>query len=112
MLVTLMAVICGAESWTQIEMFGESKRKWLETFLPLANGIPSHDTLGRVFAQLDPEELENGFRKWPRHLDKVSGKQLIAIDGKTLRKSFDQVNKKSAIPIGYDFDRAVDALEA
>lgn len=95
--IAICAVICGADEWTDIALFGESKRGWFETFLELPHGIPSHDTFGRVFAALDPESLEDCFLSWVKALAKSSGGQLIAVDGKTLRRSFDRANKKAAI---------------
>jgi predicted transposase YbfD/YdcC len=95
--ITLCAVICGADSWTEVELFGYSKQEWLRQFLPLANGIPSHDTFGRVFGRLDPIQLERCFLNWMSVLAKASKGRLIAIDGKTLRHSFDKANKRSAI---------------
>jgi len=97
LVIALCAVICGADSWTEIELFGKSKRKWLQTFLELPNGIPSHDTFGRVFSLLDPQQLEDCFRKWMAALAQSSGGKLIALDGKTLRHSFDKANNKAAI---------------
>ncbi len=95
--ITICAVICGADEWTEIELFGKAKRKWLQTFLELPNGIPSHDTFGRVFSRLDPEQLERCFGKWVASLAQASGGKLIAVDGKTLRRSFDTAGKKAAI---------------
>lgn len=95
--ITILATICGADGWTQVAMFGQSKRKWLETFLDLPHGIPSHDTFGRVFARLDPDELERCIVRWTAHLAKITRGRLIAIDGKTLRRSFDKASKKAAI---------------
>jgi predicted transposase YbfD/YdcC len=90
-------VICGADGWVQIALFGRSKRKWFKTFLALTNGIPSHDTFGRVFAALDPAAFEACFVKWINALAKLPDGRLIAIDGKTLRRSFDTAAGKAAI---------------
>lgn len=95
---TLLAVICGADEWTEIELFGQSKLDWLRAFLQLPHGIPSHDTFGRVFSRPDPEPLEHCFQKWVNALAQRSGGRLIALDGKTLRRSFDQAGNKAAIP--------------
>ncbi len=62
--MTICAVICGAESWVEIEEYGHSKQEWLQKFLALPNGIPSHDTIGRLFTQLDPEQLQSCFLSW------------------------------------------------
>jgi len=97
LMITLCAVICGADTWAEIELFGQSKLDWLKTFLELPHGIPSHDTFGRVFARLDPEQLERCFQKLMQALAQASGGQLIALDGKTLRRSFDRASGKAAI---------------
>jgi len=60
-LIAICAVICGADSWVEVDAFGRAKAAWLRTFLALPHGIPSHDTFGRVFARLDPQEFEQGF---------------------------------------------------
>lgn len=95
--IAICAVVCGADDWTDIALFGESKYKWFQTFLELPHGIPSHDTFGRVFAALEPAALEACFLAWIKALAKGSKGRLIAIDGKTLRRSFDRANKKAAI---------------
>ena len=95
--ITICAVICGADSWTEVELFGQSKETWLQTLLELPNGIPSHDTFGRVFSRLRPDQLERCFVKWTAALAEASGGRLIAIDGKTLRRSFDKATGRAAI---------------
>lgn len=97
LVITLCGVVCGADSWTEIEMFGKVKLQWLRAFLALPNGIPSHDTFGRVFSLLDPDQLERCFRKMTAALAESTGGKLIAIDGKTLRRSFDKASNKAAI---------------
>ena len=97
LVITLCAVICGADNWTEIELFGKAKLEWLRTFLALPNGIPSHDTFGRVFSLLDPDQLERCFRRMTAALAESTGGKLIAIDGKTLRRSFDKASDKAAI---------------
>lgn len=87
LVLTILAVICGADSWVEIEEFGEEKQEWLQTFLTLEHGIPSHDTLGRVFASLSTRELEECFIDWVQALVQVSKGEIIAIDGKTVRGS-------------------------
>lgn len=81
LVITLCAVICGADSWTEIELFGKAKFDWLRTFLELPNGIPSHDTFGRVFSRLNPEQLERCFLSWMQALAQASGGRL----GRSLR---------------------------
>lgn len=88
LVVSLMAVICGADSFVAIEKFASSKREWLETFLDMDNGVPSHDTIGRVFAALNSTSLAEAFRQWTLSLAAASNDKLVAIDGKTLRRSF------------------------
>lgn len=95
--LAVCAVICGADGWTAIEKFGHAKQAWLETFLALPGGIPSHDTLGRVFARLDPEVFQSCFLRWVQTVHQVTGGQVIAIDGKCLRRSHDQLLGKEAI---------------
>jgi predicted transposase YbfD/YdcC len=95
--IAVLAVICGADGWVDVEEYGRSKRTWLRTFLELPNGIPSHDTFGRVFAWLDPEHFERCFMAWMSSLVKLGGGQLVAIDGKSLRRSFDHAWDKSGM---------------
>jgi predicted transposase YbfD/YdcC len=95
--IAICAVICGAESWVDIELYGQSKQEWLGTFLSLNNGIPSHDTFARVFARLDPEQMQTCFMSWIRAISQLSAGEIIAIDGKTVRHSYDRANGKGAI---------------
>jgi len=95
--IAICAFICGANGWTQVEEFGRAKFTWFRTFLRLPNGIPSHDTFGRVFAKLDPTAFEACFRRWMEALAEKTNGRLIAVDGKTLRHSFDHANEKAAI---------------
>ena len=87
--MALCAVICGADTWVDVEEFGHAKRAWLETFLELPNGIPSHDTFGRVFGRLDPAQFQACFLSWVQAINTVLPAQQIAIDGKTARRSHD-----------------------
>lgn len=87
LLIAIAAVLSGAESWNDIADYGEAKREWLKRFLTLPSGIPSHDTFNRVFAALDPHEMENSFVAWVSSIAKLTAGEVIAIDGKTLRGS-------------------------
>jgi len=95
--IALFAVIAGADGWVQVESYGQRKKPWLKTFLELPYGIPSHDTFGRVFAAIDPEELEKCFLAWMSGLVALSGGKLVAIDGKSLRRSFEHAWDKSGM---------------
>ena len=97
--IAICGVICGADSWVDLELFGRSKEEWLKRFLSLPNGIPSHDTFGRVFARLDPEKFAQCFTSWVKAVSQLTQGQVIAIDGKTLRRSHDRANGKSAIHV-------------
>lgn len=81
--ISIAAVICGADSWEEIEQYGKIKQKWLSTFLSLPNGIPSHDTFNRVMSSLAPEEFERCFSNWVSHLVVPTG-EVVSIDGKTI----------------------------
>ncbi len=97
LVITLCGVICGADSWTEVELFGKAKYDWLRTFLELPHGIPSHDTFGRVFSRLNPDQLERCFVDWMQALAQATGGRAVAIDGKALRHSFDTAHGKAAI---------------
>jgi len=84
-MIAICAVLCGAETWTEVEEFGESKRAWLGQFLTLEQGIPSHDTFRRVFSLLPAETFESRFRQWVEQTFQVESGQVIAVDGKTVR---------------------------
>lgn len=86
--IAACAVICGAGGWAEVEVFGHAKLAWFRTFLDLPAGIPSHDTFGRVFARLDPDAFERRFVAWVTALAGSSGGRLIAVDGKSIRRSF------------------------
>ena len=95
--IALCGVICGADDWVAIEAFGQEKEAWLRTFLSLSGGIPSHDTFGRVFARLDPDEFRRCFLAWVRAVVGEVGEQVVAVDGKTLRGSHDRAAGKEAL---------------
>ncbi|MBF2057637.1 MAG: ISAs1 family transposase [Cyanobacterium sp. T60_A2020_053] len=96
-ILTILAVICGADTWVEIEEYGRSKQSWLETFLSLPHGIPSHDTIARVFARLCPQQLQECFLSWIEAVAKITHGEVIAIDGKTLRHSYDSAHNQKAI---------------
>jgi predicted transposase YbfD/YdcC len=96
-LITICAVICGADNWVEIENYGIAKQEWLNTFLELPNGIPSHDTLERTFARLRPEQVQQCFLNWVQSVFNITDGQLISIDGKTLRGSYERGGKQGMI---------------
>ncbi|MDQ6988410.1 MAG: ISAs1 family transposase, partial [Mariprofundaceae bacterium] len=95
--ITLCASLCGADSWVAIETFGKAKEAWFTKLLSLKNGIPSHDTFGKVFSLIDTEEFCNCFSRWVDDLRKISELDIISIDGKCLRRSLDASSDKAAI---------------
>jgi predicted transposase YbfD/YdcC len=95
--VAICGIICGADEWVSIQEFGEAKQVWFRGFLELPNGIPSHDTFGRVFGRLDPDQFHACFMKWIMAVSELTKGQVIAIDGKTLRRSHDKALGKEAI---------------
>jgi predicted transposase YbfD/YdcC len=95
-IIAICGVICGAEGWVEIEEFGKAKEAWFTDLLKLPNGIPSHDTFGRVFALIDPKQFEASFFQWVQGISKTI-KGVIAIDGKTLRRSHDHGAGKKAL---------------
>jgi len=95
--IAICAVICGAEAWTHVEEFGKVNYEWLKQFLELPNGIPSHDTFARVFAVIKAANFQKCFSSWIKEVFTLTEGQVIAIDGKTLRRSHDKKNNKSAL---------------
>jgi len=95
--ITICAVVANADSWVEVARYGVRKHAWLRTFLELPNGIPSHDTFNRVFALLDPAALQQGFHHWMEALVEATAGRLVAIDGKTLRHSFDTADGKGPL---------------
>ena len=95
--IALCGVIAGADSWVDVEAFGRRKEGWLRKMLELPNGIPSHDTFGRVFAKLDAEQFERCFTEWVLAVSEVLQGEVVAIDGKTVRRSHDRYVGKIAI---------------
>jgi DDE_Tnp_1-associated/Transposase DDE domain len=97
LVIAVCAVIACAESWDDIALYGRSKLVWLRTFLDLPNGIPSHDTFRRVFMLIDPDAFEAGFAAWVGSLVASFEREVVAIDGKTLRRSFDHRRERSPL---------------
>jgi len=97
MVIALCAVICGADGFSSIEAFGKDKADWLSSFLELEHGIPSHDTFGTVFALIEPEEFEQCFLGWVRSAREATEGEVVAIDGKELRRSYDSASDKAAL---------------
>ena len=95
--ITLCAVVCGADNWVEIEEFGKARRDWFARFLKLPNGIPSHDTFGRVLSLLDPEQFARCFMAWVRSVSELTRGEAVAIDGKTLRGSHDRTRGKGPL---------------
>jgi predicted transposase YbfD/YdcC len=95
--ITLLAVMCGAEDWPDIELFGKTRKEWLSTFLPLPNGIPSHDTFRRVLGALERSQFAQALFQWTQALHEATGGKHLAIDGKSLRRSFATRSGKSML---------------
>ncbi len=96
-IITICAVICGANNWVEIENYGHAKKDWLETFLELPHGIPSHDTLMRLFARLKPKQLQQCFLSWIEAVTQITKGQVIAIDGKSIRSALERGQSRGAI---------------
>ncbi len=97
LVIAVCAVICGAEGWEDIEEYGKAQAEWFAQVLDLPHGIPGHDTFRRVLSRLDPEELTQCFISWTGALSDLCEGEIVAIDGKTLRHSFDRAASKTAI---------------
>jgi predicted transposase YbfD/YdcC len=97
LVIALCAVICGADGWAEVEVFGNAKLTWFSTFLDLGHGIPSHDTFGRVFSRLNPDAFERCFVAWTKAIADTAAGRLIAIDGKSIRRSFEHAWDKSGM---------------
>lgn len=96
LIIAILATICGADGWVEIEQFGLAKQDWLSTFLELPHGIPSHDTFGRVFSLIDPHAFEACFLNWIHSLSIKLEKEIIALDGKSVRGS---TNRQTQSPM-------------
>src|SRR5258708_24743612 len=100
LLLAILAMLCGAETFVDFQDFGKAKETWLRTFLKLPHGIPSHDTFGRVFALLDPKQFAECFCHWTQSLRRSFAQEIVAIDGKTVGGSHDRAQCQSAIHMG------------
>lgn len=87
--IAICAVVCGADDWVEVEQFGQAKQSWLMTFLALPHGIPSHDTFGRVFRYLNPDEFQACFQGWTEAICQLTAGEVVAVDGKQIRRSKD-----------------------
>ena len=99
LIIAVLAMLCGAEHFTDFEDFGKAKEVWLRTFLRLPGGIPSHDTFRRVFSLIDPGQFAECFRAWSESLRRAVSQEIVALDGKTLRRSYDRFGNKKAIHV-------------
>jgi predicted transposase YbfD/YdcC len=97
MTITLCAVIAGADNWSEVATFGEGKKEWLAKFLDMSEGTPSHDTFSLVFARLNPEQLQDSFISWVRAVYQRLTGEVVAVDGKKLRHSFDSAEEQPMI---------------
>lgn len=97
LVIAICAVLCGAEGWEDIEEYGHAQAEWFKQVLDIPHGIPSHDTFRRVLARLDPDEFTQGLLTWTLALRERSAGEIVAIDGKTLWRSFDRAASKAAI---------------
>ena len=97
LMISICGAICGANDWVAVATFGEAKETWFRTFLELPNGIPSHDTFNDVFVKIDPEEFRECFLSWANCLAQLLPGDVVAIDGKTLRHSYDTQNSQASI---------------
>lgn len=95
--IAICAVICGADSFVGMERIGRAKQPWLQTIFPDFTGVPSHDTFGRVFAALDPTAFAEGFQRWVKALIETTDGEIVAIDGKTVRRSHDREHDHAAL---------------
>jgi predicted transposase YbfD/YdcC len=95
--IALGSIMVGGDGFQDMELFGQSKRAWLEGFLDLSNGIPSHDTFGRVFSRLDPKQFHQCFLSWTQSVSDLTQGTVLSLDGKTVRASFDRATELSAV---------------
>jgi len=96
-IIAICGVVAGADTYEQIENFGKKRKRWLSKFLELPYGIPSHDTFGRIFERMNPQEFQRCFKQWIASVTKQTKGEVVAIDGKTLRRSHNKADDKKAI---------------
>lgn len=97
--IAILAVISGADGWVAIEAYGNAKYEWLKSFLELPNGIPSHDTFSRIFARIEPQQFQESFLNWVNAIVGKLDLNVIAIDGKTMKQSYDRNDQQKALHI-------------
>jgi predicted transposase YbfD/YdcC len=97
--IAILAVISGADGWVSIELYGKAKYEWLKGFLELPNGIPSHDTFSRVFARIEPKQFQECFLSWVNSITQKLELEVIAIDGKTMKQSYDRNQSQKPLHI-------------
>jgi predicted transposase YbfD/YdcC len=97
--IALGSIMVGGDGFQDMELFGQSKRAWLEGFLDLSNGIPSHDTFGRVFSRLDPKQFLQCFLSWTQSVSELTQGTVVSLDGKTVRASFDRATEQSPVHV-------------
>ena len=97
LVIAICATICGAEGWEEFELFGHAKLDWFKSFLELPNGIPSDDTFRRVFGRIDPRQFQQCFLDWVSSVYELTQGQVVAVDGKQSRRSYDRATRKTAI---------------
>lgn len=97
LVIAICAAICGADDWVSVEQFGQAKANWFATFLELPDGIPSHDTLWRIFRRLDADQFQSCFERWMHSIEDLTAGEVVAIDGKQLRRSHDDPAGQGAI---------------
>ena len=106
LLLVICAVIAGAEGWEEIEDFGHDRLTWLQEYADFDNGIPSHDTLARVMSLINPQQFQRCFSNWMQSCHTLTAGEVIAVDGKTLRRSYDKRRRTGAIHIVSAFSTA------
>lgn len=97
MFIAICTIVCDGDGFTDMEVFGRAKEEWLRKYLELPGGIPSHDTFGRVFSIIDPEAFTKCFVNWTEAIHRATDGEVVALDGKTVRRSFDTATGKSAL---------------